>query len=71
MIYYRFSVDPSLLEEVGVNISDAFDTSFTPSQLFVATWDRAAAIIGSVNVVSKSILLSSAFRRNSAYCVLL
>ena len=53
MIYYRFSVDPSLLEEVGGNISDAFGTSFIPSQLFVATWDRVAAIGGLNNLVRK------------------
>ena len=52
-IYYRFSVDPSLLEEVGGNISDAFSTSFIPSQLFVATWDRVAAIGGLNNLVPK------------------
>ena len=51
-IYYRFSADPSLLEEVGGNISDAFETSFTPSQLFVATWDRVAAIGTITNLVS-------------------
>ena len=43
-VYYRFAADPSLLEEVGGNISDAFNTSFTPTQLFIATWNRVAAI---------------------------
>ena len=39
-IFYRTSQDPFLINEVGKNISDAFSTSFTPSSLFIATWDR-------------------------------
>ena len=51
-IYHRFSSDQSLLLEVGRNVSDAFNTTFAPTQLFIATWDRVAAISGSSDAVS-------------------
>ena len=38
-IFYRTSQDQCLINEVGTNISDAFSTDFTPSSLFIATWD--------------------------------
>lgn len=39
-ILYRVSQDQPLLQEVGTNISQAFSTSFTPTRLFIATFDE-------------------------------
>jgi tryptophan-rich sensory protein len=39
-IFYRYSDNQTLLDEVGFLINDAFDNNFSPSILFVATWDR-------------------------------
>lgn len=51
-IYFCFAVDESLIQEVGGNISEAFGVSFTPTLLFVATWDRVARFGGSRFIVS-------------------
>ena len=58
-IYYRFSSNLSLLVEVGGSISDAFNTVFAPTQLFVATWDRVAGISGFSNLVRIIIIIMS------------
>jgi hypothetical protein len=39
-IFYRYSDNQTLRSEVGSLISNAFQDSFSPSFLFVATWDR-------------------------------
>lgn len=39
-ILYRFSNNITLLEEVGSSINDG--SGFSPSLLFIATWDRVA-----------------------------
>ena len=41
-IFFRFSVDETLLNEVAFNISQAFGINFSPSLLFIATWNRVA-----------------------------
>lgn len=52
-IFFRFSGDPDLLDEVGSSIEDAFDCEFNPVLLFIATWDSVAQINGSSNEVSR------------------
>jgi hypothetical protein len=39
-IFYRYSDNQTLRSEVGSLISNAFQDNFSPSFLFVATWDR-------------------------------
>ena len=45
-IFYRFSEEQALLSEVGTNISTAFGVIFSPSLLFVATWDMVSRYRG-------------------------
>ena len=51
-LYYRFTSDQDLLNEVGANISAAFLVSFSPTVLFVATWDRVLSFANAGNGVS-------------------
>ena len=48
-IYYRFTKDEVLLDSVGSNISFAFNTSFSPTWLFIATWDEVVEYLGNSN----------------------
>lgn len=43
-VYYRFSEDVELLNEVGTNISAAFEINFQPSWLFITTWNEVAVL---------------------------
>ena len=45
-LFYRYSTEQSLLDEVGSNISDAFQVSFRPSVLFIATWSGVPPFSG-------------------------
>ena len=45
-IYFRFSEEEPLINQIGKNISDAFKVSFTPSSLFIATWDGVVSSSG-------------------------
>lgn len=47
-ILYRFSEEASLLEEVGASVNASFGLSFTPTLLFIATWEGVAQFV--VNV---------------------
>ena len=51
-IFYRFTTDQFLLDEVGGDISDAFEVTFEPTLLFIATWDEVAPFGGSSSLVS-------------------
>ena len=51
-LYYRFSTDPSLLSQVGFNVSAGLETDFTPTSLFIATWYRVAGFSGTPDMVS-------------------
>ena len=53
-IFFRFSVDETLLNEVAFNISQAFGTNFSPSSLFIATWNAVAAYGRLSTIVSQS-----------------
>ena len=39
-ILYRFAQDVPCLSEVGSEVSDAFGVNFSPTMLFIATWDE-------------------------------
>ncbi len=41
-IYYRFTDNETLLDEVATCINDAFDGTFSPDFLFIATWNQVA-----------------------------
>jgi len=56
-IFYRFSDDSLLVSEVGLNISSAFNTDFTPALVFIATWDGVAAFSGQNDVVSPKVIM--------------
>ena len=51
-IYYRFSSDENLIEEVGYFIKKYFGEDFTPALLFIATWDRVPPFGGPPDLVS-------------------
>lgn len=57
-IFYRFTTNQSLLDEVGGNISKAFEVVFKPVMLFVATWNEVARLSGSSSIVRKHELTS-------------
>ena len=50
-IFYRTSEDMPLINEVGYKISEAFSTMFTPTTLFIATWDGVRQFLASDLIV--------------------
>ena len=50
-IQYRQTNASVLLNQVGTNISNAFNTSFSPVLLFIATWNEVAARSGTTDIV--------------------
>lgn len=46
LILYRSIQDEFLLDLVGSNISTAFNISFSPTSLFVATWNEVGEYLG-------------------------
>ena len=61
-VYYRFSTDPSLLSEIGFNISTIFETAFAANLLFIATWDRVAEFGSNGTLVSSCLSIPENFR---------
>lgn len=51
-ILYRFSEDITILNKVGTIISDAYQVSFSPAVLFIATWNKVPHYGGPNTVVS-------------------
>ena len=49
-LFFRQSNDEALLTEVGTAISDVFMPSFSPTLLFIATWDEVTLTFGSLEV---------------------
>ena len=45
-VFYRQTSSPTFLHRVGVNISRAFDTDFSPQLLFIATWSGITKYLG-------------------------
>ena len=52
-VYYRLSHEPSLLDQIAINISDAFGVIFSPTSSFVATWNVLPQFTGPFDVVNK------------------
>lgn len=54
-VFYRYTDNETLLDDVASCIDDAFDSEFYPTVLFVATWNRLLAFDNpySLGVVSK------------------
>ena len=59
-VLFRLTSFEALLNEVGKTINDAFNTTFSPTSLFIATWDGVPAFseTGTSNLVSTVELLS-------------
>ena len=51
LIFYRVTEDEVLLDSVGSEISSAFNTSFSPTWLFIATWEEVVDYAGHPNIV--------------------
>ena len=51
-VYYRLSSEPGLMDQIGANISGAFDVEFRPGSAFVATWNGLPQYLGPADVVS-------------------
>lgn len=59
-IFYRISEDTALLSEIGTNISVSFSTNFSPSSLFIATWENVREYLSSaVAAVSMYVCMAS------------
>ena len=52
-VYYRFTDNQTLLEQIAANIGDAFSVNFNPVSAFVVTWSNISQYSGSVDVVSQ------------------
>ena len=51
-VFFRFSEDEDLMEEVGMRIEAAFREEFHPELVFVATWDQVTRFSISIARVS-------------------
>lgn len=51
-IVFRTADDEALLAEVGSSVNDAFDVDFSPTSLFIATWDGVPRFGSPANVNS-------------------
>ena len=58
-IFFRFSEDEGLLEEVGARIEAGFQEHFLPDMVFVATWHRVSGFARSSNLVGKGSWLNT------------
>ena len=47
-LFYRYTVNETLLDEIASCINDVFDNDveFYPTVLFIATWNRMVALYG-------------------------
>ena len=57
-VFYRYTVNETLLDEIASCINDVFDNDveFYPTVLFIATWNRMVASYGdSQKVISKTV----------------
>ena len=52
-ILYRVTSNQTLLDRVGASIND--ETGFSPSSLFIATWDRVARNLGTRESVTPQV----------------
>ena len=60
-ILFRLSDNQTLLNEVGSTINNSleYDYDFTPTMLFIVTWNRIPEYGGSSNIVSVIIVIIS------------
>ena len=56
-VLFRLSDNQTLLNQVGSIINDSLEYDFTPTMLFIVTWNRIPEFRGSSNIVSVKILL--------------
>jgi len=54
-VYYRETSDPSLLSRAANEIQGTVATSFTPSYLFIATWDAVGYYMNRTDKVTNVI----------------
>ena len=59
-ILFRLSDNQTLLNQVGSIINDSLEYDFTPTMLFIVTWNRIPEYGGSSNIVSVIITLAVA-----------
>jgi len=57
-IYFRFSQEAKLLNDVGARIGTAFKYPFYPKSIFIATWDRVPRYGGNDSQVGVCTTLS-------------
>ena len=57
-ILFRLSENQTLLNQVGSIINDSFEYDFTPTMLFIVTWNRIPEYGRSSNIVSVIIMFS-------------
>ena len=60
-IYFRSSSDSSILREVGDRAGDG--SNFNPSTVFIATWERVAAISSPINPNPIGVYSTSSYLR--------
>ena len=58
-ILFRLSDNQTLLNQVGSIINDTLEYDFTPTILFIVTWNRIPEFGGSSNIVSVIIIIIS------------
>ena len=58
-ILFRLSDNQTLLNQVGSTINDSLEYDFTPTMLFIVTWNRILENGGSLNLVSIRIIIFS------------
>ncbi len=51
-VFFRFSTDADMLNEVAMKVFMAFGSTFSPSLLFIVTWDGVSQNGGDPSVVS-------------------
>ena len=69
-IFYRFAQDVPCLSEVGSEVSDAFGVNFSPTMLFIATWDEVARYsYHSVRLSLSYKIIAMCVHTTMTYCV--
>ena len=58
-VLFRLSDNQTLLNQVGSIINDTLEYDFTPTMLFIVTWNSIPAFGGSRNIVSVIIIIIS------------
>ena len=64
-VFYRFTDDEYILNDIGMIIRDAFVNDFSPTLVFIATWDKVQAL--SYRVSRKQICCSTIILYHGLY----